>query len=152
MAQWRITAADGRKFKLDAATDLAARYFAEQKGIIVTSVEPLDEEAAQLPQAGGPPLAAPYQPSHAASTPRASDDMAETIRSLDARVAAISEALHRNSWMADRRLYFSTTRNAVMWGVVLAWLFITAVMFLLMIVLSSLGALGIFGALSNAAP
>lgn len=151
MAQWRITAADRRTYSLNAATDLAARYFAEQRGIVVTRVDPLDEEAAQVAPPPTPP-GAPRSPTYAPPPPRPSGDLAETLRSLDARVAALSETLHKNAWMADRRLYFSTTRSAVMWGIVLAWLFITAVMFLLMIVLSSLGAIGLFGALSNAAP
>lgn len=144
MAQWRITAADGRTFTVTAATDLAARYFAEQKGIVVTRVDPLDEEAAQV--APPPtPSGAPRVPAYAPPPPRPSGDMAETLRSLDARVATITETLHRNSWISDRRLYFSTTRNAVMWGVVLAWLFISLSLALIAIVLMLLGMFAALG-------
>lgn len=144
MAQWRITAADGRTFTVTAATDLAARYLAEQKGIVVTRVDPLDEEAAQV--APPPtPSGAPRAPAYVPPPPRPSGDMAETLRSLDARVATITETLHRNSWISDRRLYFTTTRNAVMWGTILAWLFISLSLALIAIVLMLLGMFAALG-------
>lgn len=164
MPQWKVTTSHGRKFRVEAPTDLAARVFAERKGIIVASVTPLSEaeenDHVELAPGngaarGGSAIDGP-RGAHASAERRGPEpgllggptqlDMLETLRAIDARLATLSETIERGRWHDNRRAYFRTTRDAVFWGIVFAWLAGVGLCVVIWLVILTLGLLGVIAA------